>query len=133
MTQLRQRKEKVRTGNNCFILMMLMMANLSIDGDDNDVKGEEEKRSEETLAAFRSYLPALLARFALLLLSSLTISPLFSPSSLMIIFVKFSSSQFQFCSANAPNPPFHLVSRFLGNSFEPSTEAIFRFCFILSR
>ena len=40
---------------------------LSIDGDDNDVKGEEEKRSEETLAAFRSYLPALLARFALII------------------------------------------------------------------
>ena len=40
---------------------------ISIDGDDNDVKGEEEKRSEETLAAFRSYLPTLLARFALII------------------------------------------------------------------
>jgi len=42
-----------------------------------EAKGEEEKRREETLAAFRSYLPTLLARF-------------------------------------------------LGNSFEPSTEAVFR-------
>jgi len=42
-----------------------------------EAKGEEEKRREETLAAFRSYLPPLLARF-------------------------------------------------LGNSFEPSTEAVFR-------